>query len=238
MTHLVEETSATAAEQDLTRDASTVNPALIGSVRIWRPGLVVAGAVLAAALAQGRAEPNYLAGSSRRRNEAEYSESNTAVTECDPELFDQVQTLFDHGASEFFQDGLNSQFSRSLISLLATHRGAALQAVAQYLFTGSAKPDVKSEALRWIAEYRDSATAHESLRILRRSLLDSSPRVRDGAILGLASIDDPRALPLLREARQAEGVAELGRLIDSVVEQLIATANAASTANGQAEPLV
>lgn len=54
-------------------------------------------------------------------------------------------------------------------------------------------------------------------------LRDPSPRVRDGAVLGFATLDDPRARPFLYEARDSENVDELRRLIEKVVEQLNAT---------------
>lgn len=236
---LLEETAATGSEQDVTAEpgASTTNPALKTQIPIWRPGLVVASAVLAAALAAGGSQFNTLT-SPRRRLESEFAESGTAAFECDVEILDEVRQLFDEGAGEFFQDGLHSHFSRCLLDLLARNGWAALHAIAQYLASDVARDDVVSEALRWIADYHDPATMSERGRLLRRSLQNSSPRVRDGAVLGLSAMDDPRALPSLDEARRTESIHELRRLIDAVIEQLRATAHAAAAANGQGEPLV
>jgi hypothetical protein len=238
-TQVLEETAATSSDQDSTteRGASTINPELKTQVSIWRPGLVVAGAVLAAALAAGGSQFT-LTTSQRRRLDSEFAASGTAAFECDAEILDEVRLLFDQGATEFFHDGLHSHFSRRLLDLLARHGGVALHAIAQYLVSDIAKEDVVSEALRWIADYRDPATMTERGRLLRRSLRSSLPRVRDGAVLGLSTLDDPRALPFLEEARQAESIHELRRLIDAVIEQLRATAHASAAANGQGEPLV
>ena len=237
---LLEETAATGSEQDITTEpgASTTNPALKTQVPIWRPGLVVAVAVLAAALAAGGSHSNTLTTSPRRRLDGEFAESGTAAFECDVEILDEVRRLFDEGAGEFFQDGLHSHFSHCLLNLLARNGGAALHAIAQYLASDAARDDVVSEALRWIADYQDPATMSERGRLLRRSLQKSSPRVRDGAVLGLSTMDDPRAIPSLEEARRTESIHELRRLIDAVIEQLRATANAAAAANGQGKPLV
>ncbi len=233
-TQLLEETAATSDERDAPADpgTSTRDPALKTRITMWRPGLTVAGAVLAALLAAGGSQFEALTSSRRRTLHTAVAESSTATSECDAELFDKVRRLFEEGAGEFFQDGLYSQFARSLLDLLATHGGYALQAIAAYLAADVAKDDVVSEALRWIADYDDPATIADRGRLLRRSLQNPSPRVRDGAILGLSTMDDPRALPLLEVVRQNEPINELRRLIDAVIDQLRATAHAPAAENG------
>jgi hypothetical protein len=104
--------------------------------------------------------------------------------------------------------------------MLAMRGQAAFRAIAEYLFSGNAKPDVVSEGLRWLADFNDASTLTQRWAILQQTLKDRSPRVRDGAILGFAALDDPRARPLLVGARQLEQIAELRALIDQVVAQL------------------
>jgi HEAT repeat protein len=158
----------------------------------------------------------------RRRDEIA-AESSTADVERDPELLKQVEEVFKQGASEFFQDGMFSHFSRSLLSLLAQNGRAAFRAIAEYVFSGSGNADVISEALRWLADFDDPATLPQRWAILQRTLQDRSPRVRDGAILGFAALDDPRARPLLLQTQELEPIPELQRLIQQVVDQLNAT---------------
>jgi hypothetical protein len=100
------------------------------------------------------------------------------------------------------------------------HGQDAFRAIAQYVFSGSAKPDVVSEALRWLADFNDPSTLSQRWAILQRTLNNPSPQVRDGAILGFAALDDPAARPLLLNARNWEQIAELRALIDQVVAQL------------------
>jgi len=116
-----------------------------------------------------------------------------------------------------------SHFSGSLFAVIAQRGRAAFRAIAEYLFSGSGNADVVSEALRWLADFDDPATLPQRWAILQRTLQDSSPRVRDGAILGFAALDDPRARSLLLQTQEVEPVPELRRLIKQVVDQLNAT---------------
>ena len=148
------------------------------------------------------------------------AESSTAAVDVDPLLLAEIRELFEQGASEFFHDGVHSNFSRTLLTTLVQHGQAAFRAIADYLFSGNAKPDVVSEAVRWFADFNDASTLSQRWAILQRTLKDRSPRVRDGVILGFAALDDPRARPLLLEARNLEQISELRALIDQVVAQL------------------
>ncbi|MCU1334528.1 MAG: hypothetical protein JWO19_109 [Bryobacterales bacterium] len=153
----------------------------------------------------------------RRRTIAE---SSTTAHEADPELVHEIYELLEGGSYEFFQDGVESEFSRKLLQMLHRHGRDALEAIAEYLFSAKASPDVASETLRRVADVSDESTLSRRWQILKDSLRSQSPRVRDGAILGFATLDDPRATSLLSEARTAERVHELQVLIDQVLTQL------------------
>ena len=208
------------------------------AARVARPGLLVAGFLIAAALTTGNApEMSPVANYFGRRRLDIAAESGTAEAECDPELVRQVREIFERGANEFFEDGMHSRFSRALLGTLTRHGRPAFKAVEWYLFSTSANSDVVSEALRWLADFRDPSTLTERWTILQRTLHDRSPRVRDGAILGFAALDDARALPLLIQARETERIAELRRLLDAVIGQLNVSAHVSAPANRPREPL-
>lgn len=148
------------------------------------------------------------------------AESSTQPAQVDPVLLQTVKDLFEKGASEFFHDGMDSNFSRALLSLLESRGADALAAIAEYLYLNEANPEVVSEALRWLAEFGGPDTIQKRWSILRRGLESRSPVVRDGAILGFATLDDPRAHTLLLEARESERVRELQVLIERVAARL------------------
>lgn len=232
----VEETVATNLDAAFeANDTSTARP--VSQVPANRVGALIASVVLATALASAGAAGAVQIASHTGRRRFEVAQSATALVESDPELVNQVTDLFEQGGSEFFEDGVHSAFSRSLLLMLAEHGRGAFMAIAEYLFSANVKPDIVSEALRWLADFSDPATLVDRWSILQRTLRDRSPRVRDGAILGFAALDDPRARPLLLEVRHLEQIAELRRLIDQVIEQLDATANAVPAAHRPTEPM-
>lgn len=236
---ILEETARTGGSREVRTDENTATSLPHdrdeSRVNIGRPGLLIAGFILSAALtAVGSIPATSLTG---RRRDGAVAESSTAAVEFDPELSDQVRRLFDQGGSEFFQDGVPTTFSRTLVDTLARHGHAALNAMAEHIFAGHVNPDVVSEALRWLADLNDPATLAQRWSILERTVRDRSGRVRDGAILGFATLDDPRARPVLLEAGRLEQIPELRQLIDKVLEQLDTT-HAAATPDGQRAPLV
>jgi hypothetical protein len=218
------ETASTSADESLTitdKDSATGMAVDVGDVRLSRPGRFIAGLVLAAALTTPSAfgaTPVVLYRD--RRSEHLSAESSTAPSDVSPALFEEIRELFDEGSQEFFHDVIQSNFSRTLLKMLMVHGQAAFRAIAEYLFSGDAKPDVISEALRWIADFNDPLTFSQRWTILERMLKNRSSRVRDGAILGFAALDDLRARSLLLEARNLEQIDELRALIDQVIAQL------------------
>jgi hypothetical protein len=213
----------TASTELFTRPSSepgaqtALSPEVLDAKR--KRGKILASFVLGAALAMPA--PFGMTGSEWDKfRERVSAENSTVEEEVDSALSQQVRELFDNAATEFFQDGIHTAFSRKLLRLLDRRRTTALRAIARYLFSGSAKPDVVSEALRWIADFGEPATLAQRWHILERTLSDPSPRIRDGAILGFAALDDPRAEPLLSNARNLENIEELRTLIDQVMAQL------------------
>jgi hypothetical protein len=185
------------------------------------PGSFLARIVLGAVMATTGPEGYLPFWISRFRSWGRVAQSSTLADEqVDPALSREVRKLFDDGAREFFRDGMESNFSWALLELLHDHGQRAVTAIAGYLLSGSAKPDVASEALRWISDIDDQATFLQRWDLLQHSLHNESARVRDGAILAFANMNDPRASKILAEARTLEPVAELRKLIDQVIRQL------------------
>jgi HEAT repeat protein len=56
--------------------------------------------------------------------------------------------------------------------------------------------------------------------LLESSIFRSSARVRDGAALGLAFLDDPHAIPYLKRAIENEKYSELREDMQMVLAQL------------------
>ncbi|MHB1674849.1 MAG: HEAT repeat domain-containing protein [Acidobacteriaceae bacterium] len=153
-----------------------------------------------------------------RREIVTSAESSPASV--DLALVEQMRQIFVRGASEFFEDGMDSNFAQELLLCVKEYGNAAIDAISEYLFSSAANSDVASEALRRLAEVEDRRIFAPRWALLQRGLRHRSSRVRDGAILGFASLDDRRALDLLKSVETEEPVAELRHLIQKVIKQL------------------
>ncbi len=143
-----------------------------------------------------------------------------------PPLKDQISSLFDEAKRERFESGYKSNFARQIEVVIDYHGEKAINIIANLILTDGVNPDVADEALRWIGQMTNHITQRSRRDLLERCLLQSkSIFVRDGAGLGLASMDDPDALPALEIAIGKEGNQELKEDLQSVYDQLIDTQN-------------
>lgn len=146
---------------------------------------------------------------------------NATVFELNPaKLRRSIENLFISARDEIFEDGMESRFSTELVSTIARYGDYALEVIESLILSESAIPEVASEALRWIGDTEHKATHEIRLRLLERSLSCSSPIVRDGAVLGLSFMSDPRAIGSLRDALKREDSKLLRRYMEQVLEEL------------------
>lgn len=135
-------------------------------------------------------------------------------------LYSKIEAIFWTAKGEFFEDGMESTFSKQLNSFVKRYGNDVLEAITCLIVYERVAPEVGGEALRWLGRI-DHAESYEYRRwLLERSLSLSSTRVRDGATLGLASMDDKHAIPYLKRAIEAEQCSELKADMESVLEQL------------------
>jgi HEAT repeat protein len=150
-------------------------------------------------------------------------ENATTQQEVYEDLDQQIIALFEAAREQNFEDGMESEFSKELIDVVKMHRVEAIEALASLLIEEKVNLEVASEALRWLGHMDHPASYRHRLWLLERSLRCSSPRVRDGATLGLAFLDDPQAIPYLKQAIQREQVYELRADMEQALAQLEST---------------
>lgn len=175
--------------------------------------------VFAVTLSALSVSPQIATPSTWRRREV-VTNSESSPTKISPELVQQMRQMLERAAYEFFEDGMDSNFSQELLLSVIDYGNAAIDAIAEYLFSSMANADVGSETLRRLADIRDPRILATRWALLQRSLKHRSSRVRDGAVLAFASLDDHRALEFLQDAMGEEPVPELRRLIQKVIKQL------------------
>lgn len=147
-------------------------------------------------------------------------ESQTIPISIDKRLKNIIEKIFTLGSLEFFQDGEYSQFSYSMMGFLNQYGHSALRVLADYLFFQDPSPTVVAEALNWIGEVRDASTKDERWIILERMLFSPSARIRNGAVLGFAVLDDANAIPIISQASDLEPLPEIKELMAQVIHQL------------------
>jgi competence CoiA-like predicted nuclease len=138
-----------------------------------------------------------------------------------PTIEKQLEKLFEAAKDEIFETGTESVFAKKLLFAINWGGDVALDIITERILSESINSEIAWEALRWIGKYENPQTHLSRRRLLERCLLVSySIAVKDGAILGLAFMDDPEAIPTLEKAREQETNLEFRRDIEQVLEQL------------------
>jgi len=152
---------------------------------------------------------------------ADQSPSCSSVSrERSEEVRQAIMIISRLAREELFEDGVESDFSRELVSVIENHGNAAVKALSELILGEEVDAEVASETLRWLGQIEHPETYDFRLWSLEQSLYCSSARVRDGAALGLAFLDDPRAILFLRDAIQRELYPELREDMEQILEQL------------------
>lgn len=135
----------------------------------------------------------------------------------------EANKIFDVATEEYFEDGMETEFSRAIVSLVEKYKSLAIEALGRLIKMRQLTPQLVSESLRWIGWISDKQTHNERRRLLEDCLFHKSPYIRDGAIIGLAYLDDPKSIKPLVEAAARENIPPLSKYIQQVIEQLRGT---------------
>lgn len=159
-------------------------------------------------------------------NESAPVEASTQIAEDTSEhpsadnLSDQLERLFQCSRYQVFEDGMESDFSRQLTFFILYYRHDALSELSSLLGSTAVAPEVSAEALRWIGRLHDPSTKPHRLWLLERTLSSGNPVIRDGAIVGLAALDDRRAIVYVARAIEVEPLPELRNDLIQLLKQL------------------
>jgi len=132
----------------------------------------------------------------------------------------RVERLFMAAKGEYFEDGMESPFSRGLLDVVRSGGACARELLTYWIVLEKTSPEVAAEALRWIGSMDDGPSYLFRRWLLERCLAMPSMAVRDGAAIGLAAMDDPHSAPFLAEAIAQEQQAELRDDLEEVLAQL------------------
>lgn len=134
-----------------------------------------------------------------------------------------VDLIFREAEDQDFADGMESDFSRRLLAAVRKHGNQAMQEISYLVIYGKTSIEVASEALRWLGRIDDFQTYGWRLWLLEKSLSSDSPLIRYSAALGLASMNDPNAIPVINKAISQEACDELRADLRVVLDDLEAS---------------
>ena len=138
----------------------------------------------------------------------------------DERLLMFVRKLARDAVDEVFHDGQESKFGAAVTAVISEYGRNAVRAVEKILETTSVNIEVAGELLRVLGMIEDRFTQHQRLMLLVNQLKSDDARVRDAASLGLAALEDPRAIPALELALQDETNPFVRPEFESAIEEL------------------
>ena len=113
----------------------------------------------------------------------------------------RIEEVMQLGHGIFFEDGVETLFSEKLVETMKKWGVPAVECLHNYVMSGRAEEEVAAEALRWVGGLRDVKTHEARWRFLIAALYFPSLALRDGALMGLAAMGEPRSLPFLERAQ-------------------------------------
>jgi hypothetical protein len=123
---------------------------------------------------------------------------------------------------EEFQELLSVAFSKKLVSLVKKYGAVGVEIIKNIIFYENKGINIElvAEAFRWLGNIDHPPSHTARLNLLELSLSFEAPGMRDGAVLGLSFLNDPRAIFYLKRAIARETSGELRKDMEQVLAQL------------------
>jgi len=148
-----------------------------------------------------------------------------------PDLYQEVQEIFRTSRRERFEGGPPADFTRGLARIIERYGEAVLPALKIVLDEWVSYPGLVGEALRWLGYLNHSPTYERRRWLLVCILLsDASSLIKAEAALGVASLNDPWAIPYVEAAVRREPVDRIRRVMQAILDQLRAAQSGQRTA--------
>lgn len=134
-----------------------------------------------------------------------------------------LHRLFGAVEEENFEGGVQNELVKHLDDLLAEHGVDLIDGLERFIVFEQLNEETAAEVLRWIGRLPHGPTVNARLDLLVEGLQNSSARVRDAAAVAMAALDDPKAIPYVRDAIEAETCSELREDMKQILDQLETT---------------
>jgi len=131
-----------------------------------------------------------------------------------------IRTLVEVAKEERFQDGLESNLSLGLTTLIERYPSETIAILNEILRSLGISYFIHAEILQLLGRIESAATKEGRFSLLISYLRAKSPIVRDAAGTALACMNDQRAISYLQRAIETEPVPTLREDMAAVVDQL------------------
>ncbi len=159
-------------------------------------------------------------GASTGMIEAVVTPSST-TTQVVPQFIEAtILNLLDNAKAETFEYGIESEFAKKIDLWIYKYGDMVIEVLQRLVFQDDADTDVGCEALRVIGRAEHETSHISRLKLLQRGIFSSVPQIRNGSALGLAYLDDPKAIPFLMQAIEREKINWLKKYFQQVIDQL------------------
>jgi len=135
-------------------------------------------------------------------------------------LSEQIVDLYNLANDGLFEDEQIRNFWEKLLALVGTFGDATITEIAPYIIGEKASAESAAETLKCLSHYESLVAYTYRIWIMERALQSPSSWIRDAAASALESMDDPTAIPYLREALSKESNAGLCQYLQTVIEYL------------------
>jgi hypothetical protein len=163
---------------------------------------------------------NYSLNYDNSTSESPIPQGSSTLPQSISDVYHRVILIFSSALDESFEDGMESHFSRDLEKIISQYAFRSVNALITILLDPATNEELVSEALRVLSRINQPETYNIRLWLLEQSLRNYSARIRDSAIIGLSSFDDPKSISTLKEAIQKETCPELREDMRQVLRQL------------------
>ena len=133
----------------------------------------------------------------------------------------EVDRLFSLAAFIDLEPGMTNEFSEGLEDAIERFGEHALNAIEDLVLDNKTRSSIAMEALQYVGHAESGTFLNARRKMLELCLRESeSAWVRDGAGLGIASLDDPKSIPALEKAILNETSGALKEDLTLVLHQL------------------
>lgn len=115
-------------------------------------------------------------------------------------LYDSVYLLCENAREEYFELGMESEFYKALTQLIKQYDNIIIKVIHHLIENLKIDDYVAAEALKIFGAINNDTSYRFRLITLEKYLQHESIIIRDAAGLGIASLDDPSALPSIDRA--------------------------------------